>query len=122
MTGRLYPAPEDRVWAPRLTAALIAGPAAWMLRLLIGLALVPNACQAGTVWILHLLTLLFGGVAVAALVVSVRSRRAVGLLSTTAGTERTRFVALLAVAVNAAVVLAIGMEGLAVAVVDPCLK
>lgn len=123
MTGRLHPAPQDRVWAPRLAVALVAGPAAWILRLLIGLALVPYACQSGA-WILHLPSLGFGAIALAALVISVRTRRRlIALLSTdNPATDRTRFVALLAVALNAAALLAIVIEGFAVVVVGPCLR
>jgi len=123
MTGRLSPAPADRALAPRLTVALLAGPAAWMARLLISLALIPYACLAGE-WMLHLLSLGFGLVAAAALVVSVKCRRAAVLdpAPESPRKDRNRFVALLAVAVNAASLLAIVLESIATVVIDPCMK
>jgi hypothetical protein len=122
MIDGLRPTRADRSLAPRLGLALIAGPTAWMARLLISLSLISHACESEMVWLLHLLSLAFALVAAAALVVSVRCRRKAVGQSAGERRDRSRFVALLAVAVNAASLLAIVLESLAIVIIDPCLR
>lgn len=108
----------------RLAFGLLGGPTAWMARLLISFPLIPYACETGHLWLLHLVALVFTAVATAALVVSARYRK--DRIRSRAGSDlrrgRDRFLATLAVALSFGSLLAIALESLAIAFIDPCLR
>ena len=93
----------------------LGGAVAWATHLIAVYALLPVACQTGTGLVIHLTTLLFGGVVIGAIVVGVRGRR-----RSDAGPAE-RWLATASLLLNALFLFAVLVEGAAAFVVDPCL-
>jgi hypothetical protein len=93
----------------------LGGALTWATHLIVVYALLPIACLTGTGLVIHLMTLIFGGVAVGAIVVSLRlwERPDVG--------PAERWLATGSIPLNALFLFAILVEGAAAFVVDPCL-
>jgi hypothetical protein len=94
---------------------VLGGAVAWITHLMTVYALLPVACLTGTGLVIHLTTLLFGGVAVGAIVVSAR-----GWQRPNAGSAE-RWLGAAGLLLNAIFLFAILVEGAAAFVVDPCL-
>jgi len=93
----------------------LGGAVAWATHLVVVYALLPVACLTGTGLVIHLTTLLFGGVVVGAIVVSWRLRGRAD-----AGPAE-RWLATGSILLNALFLFAVLVEGSAAFVVDPCL-
>ncbi len=93
----------------------LGGALVWATHLIVIYALLPIACLTGTGLVIHLMTLLFGGAAGAAIVVAVRLRE-----RPDAG-QAERWLATGSLLLNAIFLFAILVEGAAAFVVDPCL-
>ena len=93
----------------------LGGAVAWATHLILVYALLPIACLTGTGLVIHLTTLLFGGVAGVAIVVSAR-----GWQRPNAGSAE-RWLGAAGLLLNAIFLFGILVEGAAAFVVDPCL-
>ena len=95
--------------------AALGGAIVWATHLIVIYALLPIACLTASGLVIHLTTLLFGGVVVGAIVVAgrLRSRPDAG--------QAERWLASASILLNAIFLFAILLEGAAAFVVDPCL-
>jgi hypothetical protein len=93
----------------------LGGALAWSTHLIVVYALLPIACLTGSGLVIHLMTLLFGGVTVGAIVVSRRLR-----VRPDAGPAE-RWLGTGGMLLNALFLLAILLAGLAAFIIDPCL-
>lgn len=66
MTEALYPDQRQRKWEKGLVAAVLASPAAWVVQLVIGYALIGAACYANSKLGFYILSAVMGLVAIAA--------------------------------------------------------
>lgn len=107
---------QGRLWHGALIFfAALGGAIVWATHLIVIYALLPIACLTASGLVIHLTTLLFGGVVVGAIVVAgrLRSRPDAG--------QAERWLASASILLNAIFLFAILLEGAAAFVVDPCL-
>ena len=95
--------------------AALGGAIVWATHLVVIYALQPIACATTSGLVIHLTTILFGGIVVGAIVVSLRLRG-----RSDAG-QAERWLATASILLNAIFLFAILVEGAAAFVVDPCL-
>ena len=93
----------------------LGGAIVWATHLIVIYALLPIACLSASGLVIHLATILFAGVAVAAIVVAVR------LQGRPDAGQAERWLAAASLLLNAIFLFAILLEGAAAFVVDPCL-
>jgi hypothetical protein len=93
----------------------LGGAIAWATHLVVIYALQPIACATASGLVIHLMTILFGGVTVGAIVVAMRGRG-----RPDAG-QAERWLATASLLLNGLFLFAILVEGAAAFVVDPCL-
>jgi len=106
-----------------LLGAVLAGPAAWGLNLMVNYSLVKPACAAGSSFVLAAVSMGAVGASVAGIVLSWRCWRRLRHAGTTEGgrvVDRSYFLALLGVVLNAFFVLLISVSAVALFVVSPC--
>jgi hypothetical protein len=115
--------PQTALWF-----ALLAGPIAWSLRLLIGYPLVSVACEQGTSYLLHLVSATFLLLTLAGGAVGWWSYRRIRRGDRGAGQEtddwtleRTRFLVLLSLLGSGLFALVIVAEWIPVFFTDPCI-
>lgn len=102
-----------RGWLHR-TFAVLGAPAAWFAHLSISYLIVPEACTAGTVAGMWVVSVVHLAVAVTAVVVSTRLWRG-------AASDRDRFLGVLGIGNGLLFVAVILVERIPVLAIDPCL-
>ncbi|SFU84194.1 hypothetical protein [Halomonas korlensis] len=108
----------------RLWSGWVIGPAAWALHLLGSYLLVPKACEAETVWLLHAVTLVTLMLGLAGVVVAWRQWTRAGRRwpgSGDDGTSNIRFMAVMGLLISALSSLLIVAEGVPSFFLSPCL-
>jgi hypothetical protein len=123
--SRLHPTESESARGPVVWLALILPLVAWMAHLISEAALTRLACTDSLRWVLHLLTAVFGAMAVVGIAISYAIVRAAGpALDEESASPRavTRMLGLLGVAWGAANLLLIVAEGAGVIFLSPCTR
>jgi hypothetical protein len=108
-----------------LWAAVIGTPILWSIHLVLNYALVQRLCLSKRMWVMHVITLAFAGLAGVAMAVSAREwtrtarRKPVGPKDTEE-ISRAQFLAVLAVMVSTLFFMVILATGVPAFIIDPC--
>lgn len=100
-----------------LLFAVLGGQTAWLVDVFASWALVPVACNAEALWLLHLVAVAAGAVAAAALAMSISAARR---LAGDTESSRHRFMAGVGIGLNALALVVIAFMWVLLFFVDPC--